>query len=731
MAIGDTHLLDEFEITITAEEPPSGGGNVTARYAKGTRIGVFSLSSVAAAVASLNGAMFEAQPSQPVLEANGSALFAAIFNGQVGAAWRECATLAQEHKHGIRLRLYSELPSIIAVPWEYLYDGERQSWLVLQPDLSLVRSLPVAGSESLLMSGTLRVLVMLSAPDDLQPRLDVTREWNNLQGATAGTAIELVRVDPTYEALQGALYKHKPHVFHFIGHGAQGALVFCRSDNIADLIAADRLAILLAGCTTLRLVFLNACRSAVTGAQAAFAGVAQRLLQQGIAAVIAMQAAIYDDHALRFSQEFYRAFAEGLRVEQAVSEGRKRINEVAWTWGIPTVYFQGIEPFAMRNQTQGEPSTAAVTQTLIGASIRTGGAVVSSNAETGRNFIGCNQYYYGATPEQFADMLTRLFGLMVEIPQARTLLSGARSLLENARLQLRRLAEYKEAHDLLQQLESSYLVIHSLIYDEGELLAPTQVRWRSLERSCDDLQSSIQRLCNAVESTSFATDVTGCREELAQATNELGNALAGRNLDLLDALLDDVQRVIGTQTPRMNDRLIAAVDGLQLAELAQRLAAMHGALMKTDDRLAQAQVDELAAFSGDVNGLVQLAERLTALRNAHDRWQHADNELRTEQAMLLTAARRFPLRWQRTLAQRLRDLCAPAENEQERTLALQIAAVDAALTPLDLPALSDAVDNCRRAVSRRLNQIDHDLRTLCTLLSEAGGPLDALLEKLV
>lgn len=104
MAIGDTHLLDEFEITITAEEPPSGGGNVTARYAKGTRIGVFSLSSVAAAVASLNGAMFEAQPSQPVLEANGSALFAAIFNGQVGAAWRECATLAHEHRHGIRLR---------------------------------------------------------------------------------------------------------------------------------------------------------------------------------------------------------------------------------------------------------------------------------------------------------------------------------------------------------------------------------------------------------------------------------------------------------------------------------------------------------------------------------------------------------------------------------------------------------------------------------------------------
>ena len=93
--------------------------------------------------------------------------------------------------------------------------------------------------------------------------------------------------------------------------------------------------------------------------------------------------------------------------------------------------------------------------------------------------------------------------------------------------------------------------------------------------------------------------------------------------------------------------------------------------------------------------------------------------------------RRFAPHWQRSLRQHLRDLCAPAAGEQERALAEQITAVDLALAEPDLSALADAVDRCRRAVSRRLNQIDHDLRTLCMLLKEAGGPLDMLLEKLV
>lgn len=58
-----------------------------------------------------------------------------------------------------------------------------------------------------------------------------------------------------------------------------------------------------------------------------------------------MQTAIIDTDALHFTAELYQALADGLGLEQAVGEGRKRLNEGSGHWGVPTLYFQGTEPF--------------------------------------------------------------------------------------------------------------------------------------------------------------------------------------------------------------------------------------------------------------------------------------------------------------------------------------------------------------------------------------------------
>ena len=127
---------------------------------------------------------------------------------------------------------------------------------------------------------------------------------------------------------------------------AQGTLAFCRSDGAAELIPADKLAVLLAGCKTLRLVLLNACQ-ARSPAQFGLCRRSPTVDPPGRRGGDRHAGADLRRHALRFSQEFYRALADGLSVEQAVGEGRRRINEVAWTWGIPAVYFQGMEPFVV------------------------------------------------------------------------------------------------------------------------------------------------------------------------------------------------------------------------------------------------------------------------------------------------------------------------------------------------------------------------------------------------
>jgi len=354
-------IFDDFEITIISEEPPALGANVTIRYADATETSTFSLSGVASAVESLNRALAANLPLRDELQAAGAILFDTLFAGRIFRTYTKSLTLADEHQHKLRLRLVSQLASIMAVPWEYLYDRDLERWLALQPEISVVRTLPGDSHKPVPVTGNLRVLVMLAAPTDL-PQLESEREWTNLEAAAALAAIELIRVEPTYEALLDAL-RELPHIFHFVGHGVfddatqQGSLAFCHRNGTAKLIAADKLATLLSGCSSLRLVLLNACEGATVGTRSAFAGTAQRLIQQGVPAVIAMQAPIIDDHAVRFSQEFYRALADGYSVEAAVGEGRKRINEVAHTWGIPALYFQGVEPFSIEPLT--DPQKAA------------------------------------------------------------------------------------------------------------------------------------------------------------------------------------------------------------------------------------------------------------------------------------------------------------------------------------------------------------------------------------
>jgi hypothetical protein len=373
-------MFENFELTILAAEPPAGGGaNVTVRYAQEMGTGSFSLVTVAGALEQLNAALLQPQPPQEIVQAAGGALFSALFSERLLRTYTTGVALARERGNKIRLRIISGDPSIVAIPWEYLYDRESARWLALDRDLSLVRSLTVTGGESVPVEGNLRVLVMLADPTDLPP-LDSAREWAQLEEASATAAVELIRVAPTYEALLGAL-RQQPHIFHFVGHGRfaaggqdddpggsrhlrpegsatasepQGQLAFCAPDGKADLIPADRLAALLAGCQSLRLVLLNSCQGAQTSTRSAFAGVAQKLVQQGLPAVIAMQAPIYDDHALRFSQEFYRALADGYSVEGAVNQGRLRINEVAYSWGIPALYYQRGEPFSIRPLTNEE-----------------------------------------------------------------------------------------------------------------------------------------------------------------------------------------------------------------------------------------------------------------------------------------------------------------------------------------------------------------------------------------
>lgn len=266
------------------------------------------------------------------------------------------ASLTQAGADGVRLRLSVErADGLSSIPWEFLRDPQRD-FVALSRQTPLVRYTAQFNTRPALpVKLPLRVLVMISAPSGFEA-LDVEGEWNRLNDATAElqkrNLLVLERMDSaTLIALQRKLRTRDYHIFHYIGHSTydelagQGLLVFeTEQDGTrAQLVSAGSLSREIGEEGSIRLVVLNSCKSAQGNAQDSFAGIASSLVARGIPAVVAMQYEITDLAAQAFAEEFYRAIAEALPIESAVSEGRRAIaNRVQnIEWATPILYMRG------------------------------------------------------------------------------------------------------------------------------------------------------------------------------------------------------------------------------------------------------------------------------------------------------------------------------------------------------------------------------------------------------
>jgi formylglycine-generating enzyme required for sulfatase activity len=89
---------------------------------------------------------------------------------------------------------------------------------------------------------------------------------------------------------------------------------------------------------------LNACQTATTSSTRPLAGLAPRLLQRNLSAVVAMQYPLPDRAATIFSREFYRGLALGYPLDAAMAEARKGIfletGGGTPDWGIPVLFLR-------------------------------------------------------------------------------------------------------------------------------------------------------------------------------------------------------------------------------------------------------------------------------------------------------------------------------------------------------------------------------------------------------
>jgi hypothetical protein len=253
----------------------------------------------------------------------GGGLFGAAFGGEVLACLRASLERAERDGAGLRIRLrLAGAPDLADLPWEFLYDGASGHFLALDAETPIVRYLDLAQPVNrLAVAPPLRVLAVIAGPPEWEP-VDAEREWATLQGAFAelerGGRAVLERLErPTMDALQRRLQGGEVHVFHFVGHGGfrdqkgEGVLVFEHEQRGGALVTAEELGTLLRNHRSLRLAVLNACEGAKSDPRDPFGGTAQKLVQQGLPAVIAMQFPISMVAAAKLAGTFYDALAAG------------------------------------------------------------------------------------------------------------------------------------------------------------------------------------------------------------------------------------------------------------------------------------------------------------------------------------------------------------------------------------------------------------------------------------
>ena len=196
------------------------------------------------------------------------------------------------------------------------------------------------------MENKIRILVLTADPGDLgrlwvgeEVRKIVHKVWETRHRGEVEVIPELaVRRDE----LITLLHRHRPHVLHFSGHGNQAGQIFLVSnDNQASPLSPEALKAILAEFNdTVRLVFLNACYSALEA----------EAIAEVVDCAVGSEGAISDRAAIAFAASFYESLASGSTIGRAVNLGKAQlmIEEIQGEAQIRLISKPGVDPHQIR-----------------------------------------------------------------------------------------------------------------------------------------------------------------------------------------------------------------------------------------------------------------------------------------------------------------------------------------------------------------------------------------------
>ena len=338
------------------------------------------------------GGTLAIDPAAPVLDGHseeyGRGLFASLFGGPIRTAYDKALAAAAAGGGGVRIRLLidPDADELEAIRWERLYRERSGTWIPVSTagdtPFSRYRALPTAEPRPV-ATLPLRILLVVSNPAVLPPGfqpVEVRQEVETFYQALAGAA-KTDEVDVTIMARRADLGADLcgrldadgftildgrsslrelvrrlsgTHIVHFVGHGhldeappadgpREAALFFERDegDQFDPVTGADLVERFAAAEVAPSLVYLSACDSGRTDGAGPhpFIGIAPRLVDAGVAAVVAMQDLVPVATARKLTSDFYRVLLDGGLVDAALNQARGAVFDAdARDWTVPVLF---------------------------------------------------------------------------------------------------------------------------------------------------------------------------------------------------------------------------------------------------------------------------------------------------------------------------------------------------------------------------------------------------------
>jgi len=209
---------------------------------------------------------------------------------------------------------------------------------------------------------------------------------------------------------------------------------------------------------------------------------------------------------------------------------------------------------------------------------------------------------------------------LAEVPMARDELTEYQRDFEISLIKIEAVKHNKHMHDLFQNMELNYELVH----DERNQKPEGKAAWNSMMINGRVLSTAIDKLLTVADQSAEPFYAEQQLDLLREGQRILQEAIQETDLNKLDAALQFLYQSLRQGLAVANRRLVDAAKELRLGSLVNALTSVRKRLEKQPNL----NKGEFEQFSESIADLVEVDELLNNLVEIHNLWQAFYDELR-------------------------------------------------------------------------------------------------------